>query len=554
MADMHAWVAAFIALNERKPRPEEFQAAKRADFSLTQLGAIPEDKAQSTWLAAFEQTNSRKPSPQEFMEAKKEGFSLSGFAEFDAPAPLSQHYQQQYQQQAFMRQYQQSQAAGVVKKPLPKHFKLIAWLVGVGVILVWLLASAGYFFFNYFGNSATGFTFYWTHQQSSLTRYVEDYNTKPKLGSQDLSWYVWADTKKPIESKDIKYRPTLPSKISVAKLLPGTQMEEVGKKFLIFPDYKVVVTPQRLNMSANAEALTLTVNTTKIATSDSADYSTSLRRLFPGSYKVSAKGTVKKVAIDMAQKITATGGTTQAAFDLKFITFHLYSNVADGDVYVGGSLIGKLTGDDYKFNDIPVLAGQDLRVEKEFKDGVVKTDSAPVNGIVDGDSVHLDWAQELSTDTASDLLDNAAAVLTGYSLSNDIDSEISDVFSGGQDNDVFKHFKKSIDKNLKSTDNPTGMKASDVYFDNFNVTKIKQTSVNRYEVHFSMRWDFYYSNDTAYGHYYETDSYVVTVEYKPMSNEEDWMDVGAGDASNFLIGDLVSGPSDTSVDKEIESF
>ncbi|MCI1902391.1 MAG: zinc-ribbon domain-containing protein [Bifidobacteriaceae bacterium] len=446
------------------------------------------------------------------------------------------------------------QVAAKVKKPLPKHFKLIMWLTGGAVILLWALISAGYFFFNYFGNSADGFSFYWTHQSSSLTRYVEDYNSQARLGDQNLEWYVWSDTKEPVKSSDIKYKPTLPAKINETTLLPGTQMEEVGKKFLIFPDYKVVVTPQKLDLSANSENLAVSVNSTDVGTSDSTHFSTSVAHLFPGTYKVSASGTVKKVDVSIAQKIAATKGTTRAAFNLEFITFHLYSNVSDGDVYVGTSLIGKLKGGDYKFNDIPVLSGQDLRVQKAFKDGIVKTSSTKVDDISDGDSVQLDWDQELTTDTASNMLDNAESVLSSYASTGDIDSQISDVFAGGQSNGVFKHFKTGIDKNLKSTDNPTGMKASYVDFDNFNVTKIKQTGVNRYEVHFSMRWDFYYSNDTSYGDYYETDSYVVAVEYKPAGNTEDSGEASGSDASNFIISDLVSGPSDTSVDNQIETF
>ncbi|MCL2654751.1 MAG: hypothetical protein FWD65_03520 [Coriobacteriia bacterium] len=610
MIESNQWAELFELARDRKPTPQEFTDAKDAEFSLDSLGEVAPEKAQQVWVAAFEKLKGRKPVPDEFMSGKTADFALSSLGAEEAPevpeAPTSaapvgaeptevlplippQTGGAQPTQQMPVVVVPPAPAAPVAgpapaqaptpappspvspappapkppreRKPLTKKTKLMIGLIAGGVVLIWLLVSAGYFFFNYFGASPVGFSFYGIHQSSTLTRYVADYNKKGGLGSTLQDWYVWADTKKPVKAADIEVKPELPKSVVATSLLPGTSMKKTGNKFLIFPDYKVVVMPQNLTVRANTAGLTLSVGQKELGASTSADYSTSVARLFPGTYEVFAKGTVNQEQVDISQIAELTSGSTEANFALTFITFHLYSNLTNGDVYVGSSKIGSLTKGDYKFTNIPVLAGQELQVRKEFADGLVKTGTITIDSIEDGSSVYLNWSQKLSMDAATSLFGSAvedfsALAYSGSSNNNDL----GQIFDGGAANPLYQLFSKDI---TNKTTPLKGYTPSSISLSGLNVNSITQTGVNTYNVAWSLQWDFGFYSVTnsdntkeAYGDYYQVFSYTTEVRYVPGQNAADENaqadSGGAGtdsgtdssrgsgdDSANFIISKLI---------------
>ncbi|MCH3975336.1 MAG: hypothetical protein LKF49_04910 [Bifidobacterium tibiigranuli] len=448
-----------------------------------------------------------------------------------------------------------------------KWSRLIMWLAIAAAVLLWIIASALYFCFNYFGVSPTGFSFYWTHQSSTLTRYADDYDSHAPLDESTLGWYVWQDTGKALQASDIAYKPTLPSSLSISPytpnqgLLPGTSVQRTGTQYLIFPKYQIAVAPQEVAVSTDTSGLDLALHGRVVGTSDSTSYSASVKRLFPGKYQASARGTVNNVKIDLAKSVDAVKGRTHSDFNLQFVTFHLYSNVLNADVFIGDSKIGTLDGGDYKFNQIPVLADQQLQVQRTFRDGVVKTKSVLVSSIADGSSLYLNWGQELSNSAANDLFSKAQSIFSQLSNAESADN-VSSVFEGGTGNSAYIHFRDDSVTNIKSP--LPGFMPKSISFSNVNVNSIEQTGVNTYNVSWTMTWDFYYpdvknddNSQTADGDYLQTCQYLAQVKYVPTgsASTQTGSDSGSGsssydgsqstssggagdDSSNFLITSL----------------
>lgn len=444
---------------------------------------------------------------------------------------------------------QRSQAR--VGRPLSRHFTLWTWSGIILAAILWAAGSAGYYFLNYFGASPTGFSFYWTHQPSELNRYIADYNMHEPLSDETLHWYVWSDTGKPVTPADLKYKPALPSSLAASAsiprsgLLPGTRAQRTGTQYLLFPRYQIAVTPQKLELQTDAQGLALSVAGSDAGTSDPGSTTLSLDHVFPGSYDVTAKGTLNQVQIDLKRTVTATTGNAQADFALQFVTFHLYSNISNADVYVGDSKIGILSGGDYKFNQIPALAGQRLHVQKTFGDGVVKTKSVPVSGITDGSSIYLDWDQELTQNAANSLFSNAQTILSNMSGGYAADDAAS-VFDGGTGNSAYARFMQDSVTDIKS---PIlgGFMPSSIAFNGATVNTIVQSGVNTYDVTWSMTWDFNFSHvlnqagtQYAAGDFVQNHRYVSQVAYVPGGNAS--IEGTAVDGSNEQ-GDQSDGPS-----------
>ena len=567
------WANYFEELNGRKPSPQEFMAAKANDFDMSALEAEetaavaasePEKTAQEKWLDAFEEKNNRKPNPQEFAAAKASDFSLLTLA--DAPADEKADVENEA---AEVPQAETEMPAAAVsgnpladeaveeavsadkkekkakkeKKPGKKHKGLmIAGIIAAAVVVIGLIG--GYIFANNYFSRA-----------NQLARYVSTYNADNGNIKADLKDYVWADNKKEIKASDLKYLGSLPSKISSDVILAGTSYEKTGSQYWLFPKYKVVVTPQTLNVTGNASGLTFAVQNQRVGQSWTNNFTTSLQHLFPAKYTVTAIGTVSNQKIDLTNTPTLASGSGTADFTLQFISFHLYSNIQNGDVYVGASQIGTLQGGDYKFVNVPVLANEQLRVQKTFSDGIVKSDSSlEVSSITDGASIYLNWGQILDMNAANGLLSNAVSAAGSYAEDKQDPSDLSQIFDGGVSNSWYKNFRDGVDQGLDKDNNKV---ADSVSFGSPNVTNITQTGVNTYNLTVTVIWNFNFDGNSdskspdVQGQDSQTVQYNITVQYEPGSqassensnnsqndSTSNTMSSGSGDdSSNFKITD-----------------
>jgi chemotaxis protein histidine kinase CheA len=522
------WASFFEEVNGRKPLPEEFLAAKAQSFDMADLekqaaekiaATEPEKTQQEKWLEGFEQKYGRKPNPQEFAAAKISNFSLltledvapsseSAAPPLEATNPMTAAAPAETESTPEKRKKKEKKKDESSKSGFfAKHKKLkIGGIIAAAVILISLIG--GFIFANnYFSYS------------SQLQRYVTTYNNDKGNISKDLSDYVWADNKKALKKMDLDYLTSTPQAISTASILPGTTLVKDGTQFLIFPKYKVAVTPQTLNIKANAQGLSFSINGMTVGSSTSDSYNSSISRLFPSTYTVKADGTVNNQTVNLQTNADLTNGASTANFDLQFISFHLYSNINNGDVYAGTSKIGTLNGGDYKFVNVPVLAGEILHVQQNFSDGVIKSQTMPIAQVTDGQSIYLNWGQEMTMNAANNLLQSAVSDISSYAEDKQDASNISDTFSGGVSNSWYSHFRDMVDSPTDKGVNG-GAKADSVSVGSPSVTSITQTGVNSYTLTVTLviNYDFY-GNNTANldGTDQVTAQYNINVQYQPGS-------------------------------------
>lgn len=253
-------------------------------------------------------------------------------------------------------------------------------------------------------------------------------------------------------------------------------------------------------------------------------------RLFPAQYDIKAKGTVKNQQTDLKKSIKLVNGKGLSDFNLKYITFNLYSNVDKGDVYIDASKIGTILNGEFKFVDIPVVGDGDIQVTRTFDSGIIKSALCKVSSVTDGQSVYLNWNQKLDTQTATTLLQNAFSDLAQYAENGEVPSDVSNTFKGGGNNKFFTDIQATIDNNMKKATIP----AKKIDFDSINITNIIQTDVNNYAVSFDVRYDFFYDGSdksNTKGNFYQTFAMNTTVDYHPEGTGENLV-------TNFLINQL----------------
>ena len=61
-------------------------------------------------------------------------------------------------------------------------------------------------------------------------------------------------------------------------------MQKVGRQFLIFPKWRVVVDPGTVDLTVNTADLNVTINGIAYATTDGNNYTSKLNHLYPGTY------------------------------------------------------------------------------------------------------------------------------------------------------------------------------------------------------------------------------------------------------------------------------
>ncbi|GBG97215.1 hypothetical protein [Lactococcus termiticola] len=582
MSKQEDWLQDFEAKNGRKPSLEEFSEAQKNAF------AIEEADPKALWLAEFKKAEGRDPSLAEFEAAKNNGFQMSEAkaseetkevetAEAEAPAaaeaaPLSTEEQwiqdfearegrkpamneflaakansfsseaspveAQETTQATNAQTQVAPAAAAYAQPQPQvkpkaprqkmktKTKLILTASAVVVVAAGLWATGEFWYFS---------------KAEQLNRYVAAYNKNPEAASIDGKTYIWSDTKKAIKKTDLKYSPNMADKISKDHLLAGTQFKQDGYQYLVFPKYKVFVDPESLTLKANSKGLNLSVNGNKIASSTSANFKTTVARLFPGDYKIDAVGKINNKSVNLTKTVTVDHANTVGNFQLSFLTFNLYSNLVNADVYSGKDKIGSLTNGQYKFVDLPVVSNDQISVQKAFKSGVAKTPVKWVSDITDGDSVYLNWDQELSNDTAKELFSSAFSDISS-------DNGASSVFEGGSDNSFYKALTGRF-THMKSPSDATHHQASSISVESSNVDSITQNDINDYTVNVSIVLDVYYNSEKQnpyYGDFYQKRTFSIHVKYVPQSDNDsdsdsyynssnDSSDTSGGNYKNFVI-------------------
>ncbi|MGT2907519.1 zinc ribbon domain-containing protein [Streptococcus dentiloxodontae] len=431
--------------------------------------------SQDVWLKAFTTYVGRQPQPEEFMIGKASGFDVSTIHQF-----ISDN-----------------------KSTVSKKSGMAGWkkaLIVFAVILS-LFGIAGYVYgYQYYSREAVA--------ERYLKAVKKDFN-------DSLDYQVWSDTEKVIKKSDLKYTDTKTvAKYTKDELLSGSIMKKVGRKFLIFADWKVVVEPVNVNLAVNTADLAVTINGVKYDTTDGNNYTATIKHLYPGSYDFVASGKVDEQDITVSTEETVTSNT-DVDLSVEYLSFTVKSNLTDGDLYVGSTKIGTLTSGKLEVDDVAVTGSSAVYVQKSFEDGTAsKTETVSIDQIASGQTITLDAEGILDRDTADDLMEVAYTKLQYYSSNDNTTPDgLTDVFLNGSEDSLYKDVTAMIDENTTGAQNRA---ADSITFSDVDVTQVKQTSEKTYTITFTVVYDFYYAYDSNFktsGHIKQKKSWSANVEY-----------------------------------------
>ena len=299
-------------------------------------------EAQAIWMKAFKTYVGRQPLPEEFLLGKSSGYDVSTIHQFISDG----------------------KAAKPAKPAMAKGKKI---LIIAGVVAA-VLALAGYGFGSYY---------------YSRGQVAERYEAAAKKSFKDsLEYQVWSDTKKEIKTSEVKYTDTKSTQAySKSQLMSGERMQKVGRQFLIFPKWRVVVDPGTVDLTVNTADLNVTINGVSYATTDGNNYTAKLNHLYPGTYNFVASGKVNDQDITVSSEENVTS-KTEVNLSVEYLSFTVKSNLKDGDLYVGGTKIGTLNSGKLDVNKVAVAGSSAVYVKKNFEDGSsIKTETLSIKKI-----------------------------------------------------------------------------------------------------------------------------------------------------------------------------
>lgn len=432
-------------------------------------------EAQAIWMKAFKTYVGRQPLPEEFLLGKSSGYDVSIIHKFISDG----------------------KAAKPAKPAMAKSKKILM----IAGIVVAVLALTGYSFGSYY---------------YSRGQVAERYETAAKKSFKDsLEYQVWSDTKKEIKTSEVKYTDTKnTTTYSKSQLMSGERMQKVGRQFLIFPKWRVVIDPGTVDLTVNTADLNLTINGVSYGTTDGNNYTAELKHLYPGTYNFVASGKVNDQDITVSSEENVTS-RTEVNLSVKYLSFTVKSNLKDGDLYVGGTKVGTLSSGKLDVNKVAVAGSSAVYVKKNFDDGSsIKTETLSIKKISEGQTVTLDADGVLDRDTADRLLTAAYGKFGSYASNHNTTPDgVSDIFLNGTDDTMYKDVIADIDKNTTGAKNRS---ADSITFSDVDVTDVVQTGEKTFKVTFTAVYDFYYGYDSKFkssGDIKDKISWTCNVEY-----------------------------------------
>ena len=452
-------------------------------------------EAQAIWMKAFKTYVGRQPLPEEFLLGKSSGYDVSTIHKFISDG----------------------KAAKPAKPAMAKSKKILM----IAGIVVAVLALTGYSFGSYY---------------YSRGQVAERYETAAKKSFKDsLEYQVWSDTKKEIKTSEVKYTDTKnTTTYSKSQLMSGERMQKVGRQFLIFPKWRVVVDPGTVDLTVNTADLNLTINGVSYATTDGNNYTAELKHLYPGTYNFVASGKVNDQDITVSSEENVTS-RTEVNLSVKYLSFTVKSNLKDGDLYVGGTKVGTLSSGKLDVNKVAVAGSSAVYVKKNFNDGSsIKTETLSIKKISEGQTVTLDADGVLDRDTADRLLTAAYGKFGSYASNHNTTPDgVSDIFLNGTDDTMYKDVIADIDKNTTGAKNRS---ADSITFSDVDVTDVVQTGEKTFKVTFTAVYDFYYGYDSKFkssGDIKDKISWTCNVEY--VGDDDSNSSSSSSDYSDYRI-------------------
>ncbi|WP_054950902.1 TcaA 3rd/4th domain-containing protein [Numidum massiliense] len=261
-------------------------------------------------------------------------------------------------------------------------------------------------------------------------------------------------------------------------------LKKSGKKWGVYDDYQLIVTPASLNVSSNLDNSDIFVNGKKAGKIKSRDKTLTVGPLLPGSYEIKAVVDGKLAKTEAKEKVTLfqmdrAKEEAKLSFDADFVT--LRSEYADAEVYVNGKETDMTVKDAVDVGPLPLDGTIAISIKKDYPWGTIE--SEPIK--IEETFVDIDF-YPISEKESNELMDfmnthmkerfaalekRDASKLTGVTKNyvQDIEKEIKKMKS---DKKRFSGVFKRIGYDVKSIVHP-----------------IWNDSKNRYEIHAKLVYD-----------------------------------------------------------------
>ena len=505
MATKEKWIDLFEKAVGRPPHVLEIEEGQKADFDLKAIKGISAMglDQEATPSEPTEEVDEYDVAEEVFEDVPLGDEEETTPLETEELTPVSQAEENseaasKEAQAIWMKAFISDGKAAKPAKPAMAKGKKILIIAGV-VAAVLALASYGFGSYYY-----------------SRGQVAERYEAAAKKSFKDsLEYQVWSDTKKEIKTSEVKYTDTKSTQAySKSQLLSGERMQKVGRQFLIFPKWRVVVDPGTVDLTVNTADLNVTINGVSYATTDGNNYTAKLNHLYPGTYNFVASGKVNDQDITVSSEENVTS-KTEVNLSVEYLSFTVKSNLKDGDLYVGGTKIGTLNSGKLDVNKVAVAGSSAVYVKKNFEDGSsIKTETLSIKKLSEGQTVTLDADGVLDRDTADRLLTAAYGKFGSYASNHNTTPDgVSDIFLNGTDDTMYKDVTADIDRNTTGAKNRA---ADSISFSDVDVTEVVQTGEKTFKVTFTAVYDFYYGYDSKFkssGDIKDKISWSCNVEY-----------------------------------------
>lgn len=332
-------------------------------------------------------------------------------------------------------------------------------------------------------------------------RYVKARSSKKATTFENIKEYlVWSDNNEQVtndeaqfaqfEALDKAQQKEVAADLKQASSSDDMYIKSVGRKFLLFPDYRVAIKPMSLTIKTNVPNVDILLNKKKVTSSNSDQFSTELKRLPIADYTASLDGIYKDRKIEVSKKYD--GQDNVLDLRVTFKNFSVTSNLKDGELYFDDSRVGTLKEGAFQVTDYPLTGAAQAYVKKKFMDGELLSKKVPLDKVEEGSKIELNVENQLELDKAGQYLLSAFDQLMVYTSSRQDSATINDVFENGINNAFYKGLKDSVKAKLETD----SRKASSFAIPNVALNSMTQVGKESYLLDFSATYVFGYTAET----------------------------------------------------------
>lgn len=314
------------------------------------------------------------------------------------------------------------------------------------------------------------------------------------------AYLVWDDTNEQITNDEAMYtkfrrysQKELRQKkqdLKAASQDSAVQVKSVGRRFWIFPDYRIAIKPMDLTIKTNVPQADVLLNQKKVAVSDSEQFSVKLDRLPTAEYTASIRG--KHNGRNIKVNKSYDGDNPVLDLSVSFRTFLVTSNAKQGDLYFDDNHIGTLKDGQLQVEDYPVTENAQAYMKTTFPDGELRSQKYALADVEEGATLEILVTDLLEEDKAGELLVSAFDQLMHYLSTGQDSSNLRSVFEAGSSNAFYRGLKESIKAKFQTDTR----KASRLNIPSILLTTMTQVGKTTYVLDFTATYEFLYDNST----------------------------------------------------------